>query len=150
MNKDFWKNNCASAQKQKIWLFKLSEEENEVLSRKHRKVDFGHIHVVWKLFKMSHLNFSMLAFSTSFYPIKSDLSGNSIWPQTFFWHFQSTFVHSKCKRSSLRSQWWMRLFYVILNHRDYILSFYFQPWEVTANLPPFVNTTTPRVDGVGS
>ena len=27
-----------------------------------------------------------------------------------FWHFSWTFVHSKCKRSSLRSQCWMRLF----------------------------------------
>ena len=27
-----------------------------------------------------------------------------------FWHFWWTFVHSKCKRSSLRSQCWMRLF----------------------------------------
>ena len=27
-----------------------------------------------------------------------------------FWHFFLTFVHSKCKRSSLRSQCWMRLF----------------------------------------
>ena len=27
-----------------------------------------------------------------------------------FWHFSSTFVHSKCKCSSLRSQCWMRLF----------------------------------------
>ena len=29
---------------------------------------------------------------------------------TIFWHFQPTFVHSKCKRSSLRSQCRMRLF----------------------------------------
>ena len=27
-----------------------------------------------------------------------------------FWHFWLTFVHSKCKRSSLRSQCWMPLF----------------------------------------
>ena len=27
-----------------------------------------------------------------------------------FWHFLLTFVHSKCKYSSLRSQCWMRLF----------------------------------------
>ena len=27
-----------------------------------------------------------------------------------FWHFWLTFVHSKCKRSSLRSQCWMRHF----------------------------------------
>ena len=35
---------------------------------------------VWKLLKMSHLNFSMLAFSTNFCLIKSDLSGNTVWP----------------------------------------------------------------------
>ena len=30
---------------------------------------------------MSHLNFWILAFSTNFWPIKSDLSGNTVWPQ---------------------------------------------------------------------
>ena len=30
---------------------------------------------------MSHLNFLILAFSTNFCPIKSDLSGNTDWPQ---------------------------------------------------------------------
>ena len=49
--------------------------------------------------------------------IKSDLSGNTIWPQTsgfqklvkmdYFWLI---FVNSKCRRSSLRSQFWMWLF----------------------------------------
>ena len=47
-------------------------------------------HIVWKFRKMSH--FSILAFSNNFCPIKSDLSGNTIWPQasdflTIFWHF---------------------------------------------------------------
>ena len=47
-------------------------------------------------------------------------SGNTVWPQALgfqklaksdhFWHFWLTFVHSKCNRSSLRSQCWMRLF----------------------------------------
>ena len=54
-------------------------------------------------------------FSTNFCPIKSDLSGNTVavsklhifknsskW--TIFGIFLFTFVHSKCKRSSLRSQ----------------------------------------------
>ena len=60
----------------------------------------------------------ILAFSTKFCPIKVDLSGNTVWPQAsvfqnlakmdHFWHFQWTFVHSKCKRSSLRSQCWKR------------------------------------------
>ena len=31
-------------------------------------------------------------------------------PKFPFWHFSSAFVHSKWKRSSLRSQCWMRLF----------------------------------------
>ena len=33
-------------------------------------------------FKMSHLIFPISAFSTNFWPIKSDLSGNTVWPQT--------------------------------------------------------------------
>ena len=45
-------------------------------------------HSVWKSPKMSHLNFSILAFPNHFCP----------------------FVRSSCKRSSLRSQCWMRLF----------------------------------------
>ena len=78
------------------------------------------IHIVWKLLKMSHLNFWILAFSTNFCPIKPNLSGYTVWPQVsgyqklakmdHFWYFQLTFVHSKCKGSSLRSQCWMRLF----------------------------------------
>ena len=78
------------------------------------------VHIVWKLLKISHLNFSILAFSTIFCPIKTDLSGNTVGPQAsvfqtlakldHFWHFQLTFVHSKYKHSSLRSQCWMRLF----------------------------------------
>ena len=65
-------------------------------------------------------HFLILAYSTNFCPIKSDLSGNTVWPQAsdfqklakteYFWHFQLTFVLLKCKRSSLRSQCWMRLF----------------------------------------
>ena len=52
---------------------------------------------VWKSPKMSHLNFWILAFSTNFWPIKTDLSGNTVWPQAsgfqklakldHFWHF---------------------------------------------------------------
>ena len=37
---------------------------------------------VWKLLKMSYLNFRILAFSTNFCPIISDLFGNTVWPQT--------------------------------------------------------------------
>ena len=49
-----------------------------------------------------------------------DLSGNTVWPQAsgfqklakidHFGILKLTFVHSKCKRSSLRSQCWTRLF----------------------------------------
>ena len=80
---------------------------------------FCNIHIVWKLLKMSHLNFWNLAFSTNFCPTKTDLSGNTFWPQALvfqklakmdhFWYFWLTFVHSKYKHSSLRSQYWMRL-----------------------------------------
>ena len=69
---------------------------------------------------MSYLNFGILAFSNNFCPIKTDLPGNTVWPQAsgfqklakmdHFWLFKSTFVHSKCKRSSLHSQCWLRLF----------------------------------------
>ena len=53
-------------------------------------------HIVWKLLKMSHLNFWILAFSTNFCPIEIGLSGNTVWPQAsgfqklakmeHFWH----------------------------------------------------------------
>ncbi len=49
------------------------------------------------IYSVSHLNFSILAFSTNFWPFKTDLSGNSVWPQALgfqklaklehFWHF---------------------------------------------------------------
>ena len=54
-------------------------------------------HIVWKLLKMSHLKFLILAFSANFCPITSDLSGNTVWSQVsgfqklakidHFWHF---------------------------------------------------------------
>ena len=55
---------------------------------------------------MSHFNF--WPFPPIFWPIITDLSGNIVWSQIeqFWW----TFVYSKFKRSSLRSQCWMRLF----------------------------------------
>ena len=55
-------------------------------------------------------------FLTNFWLIKSDLSGNTVWvltvslPNDYFWHFWLTFVDPNCKRSSLRLQYWMRLF----------------------------------------
>ena len=55
------------------------------------------VHIVWKLLKMSHLDFLILVFSTNFCPIKTDLSGNNVWLQASgfqklakmdqFWHF---------------------------------------------------------------
>ena len=36
------------------------------------------LHIVWKLLKMSRLNFGI---STNICPIKNDLSGNTVWPQ---------------------------------------------------------------------
>ena len=85
-----------------------------------QKENCSPLHSVWKSPTMSHLNFLILAFSTNFCPIKTDLPGNAVWPQTLgfqklakldhFWHFELTFVHSKGKRSSLRSQCWRRLF----------------------------------------
>ena len=39
-----------------------------------------------------------------------------------FWHFYLSFVYSKCKRSSLRSQCWMRLFLWFSNTVQKILS----------------------------
>ena len=51
----------------------------------------------WKSPNMSHLSFPILAFSTNFCPIKTDLSGNTVWPKApdfqklakmdHFWHF---------------------------------------------------------------
>ena len=56
-----------------------------------------HLHIVWKFLKMSHLNYLILAFSTNFCPIKTYMSGNTVWPQAsgfqklakmdHFWHF---------------------------------------------------------------
>ena len=65
---------------------------------------------------MSHLNFWILATSTNFCLIKTDLSGNTVWLQALEfknspkWTIFGIFVHSKCIRSSLRSQCPMRLF----------------------------------------
>ena len=55
-----------------------SKEEMEFLWSKD---DCWYLHIVWKLLKMSHLNFWILAFSTNFCPIITDLSGNTVWPQ---------------------------------------------------------------------
>ena len=46
------------------------------------------IHSAWKSTKMSHLSFWILAFSTNFWPTKTDLSGTSVWPEAL--GFQKT------------------------------------------------------------
>ena len=48
------------------------------------------MHCVWKLLKISHLNLWILAFYTIFCPIKSNLSGNTVWPQAS--DFQDQFL----------------------------------------------------------
>ena len=85
-----------------LWNCLFKSEFGRFSRRKCRKTIFVKSwvsepnHIFWKLLKMSHLNFSILAFSTNFCPIKNDLS--------------RSFGNSKCKPSSLRSQCWMRLF----------------------------------------
>ena len=59
----------------------------------------------FKITQISHLNFWILGFSTNFWPIKTDLSGNSVWPQALgfqklakmdlFWHFLMNFCTLK-------------------------------------------------------
>ena len=60
--------------------------------------------------------FGILEFFTNFWPIKSDLSGNTVGPQASgfqklfqIWPFLA-FLMKNCIRSSLRSPCWMRLF----------------------------------------
>ena len=45
------------------------------------KINIWSTHTVWKLFKMSHLNLWILAFSINFCTTKNYLSGNTVWPQ---------------------------------------------------------------------
>ena len=62
------------------------------------KMDDFILQIVWKSLKMSHLSFYILALSTNFFPIKSYMSGNTVWPQTsdwLLWHFLLTFVQLK-------------------------------------------------------
>ena len=75
----------------------ISEELEEIQDKHRSKMMQKGSHIVWKLLKMSHFNFGILAFSTDFWPIKTDLSGNSVCPQASvfqklakldpFWHF---------------------------------------------------------------
>ena len=45
------------------------------------KINYQFAHCFLKYSKMSHLNLWILAFSTNFCPIKTELSGNTVWPQ---------------------------------------------------------------------
>ena len=86
----------------------------------------GHIHIVWKLLKMSHLNIEFWNFPPIFVLLKvtylATLFDSKIQVfQKLFWHFKWIFGHSKCKRSSLRSQCWMRLFLWFSNTVDFSL-----------------------------
>ena len=65
-----------------------------------------------KITQIVAFEFTILTFSTNFCLNKIDLSGNTasfrFWKTRkidHFWHFWWTFVHSKCKISSLRSQY---------------------------------------------
>ena len=63
-----------------------------------RKID----HAIWKSPKLYHLNFSTLAFSTIFCPIKVDTA----WPQVVKLTFLRIFVFSKCIRRKMRLFLW--------------------------------------------
>ena len=80
---------------------------------------------------MSHLNLSILAFPTNLVP----LFDCNLWvfensPKLTY---QSTFVYSKCKLSSLRSQCWMRLFWRFSNTVPFVQFAY--AWSFLAHCP---------------
>ena len=73
------------------------------------------LHSVWKSPKISHLNFGI---STNFWPIKTDLSGNSVWLQALgfqkfakldhFWHFFNELLSTQnvnVARFALNVEW---------------------------------------------
>ena len=69
--------------------------------------EFWHFPPIFVLLKLTYL---ATLFDRKLQVLKNSLE----W--TIFGIFKLTFVHSKCKRSSLRSQFWMRLFFVIFKH----------------------------------
>ena len=96
----------------------------------NKRISFSHI------FKnYSKCRIWILAFSINFCPFKSDLFGNTIWllssgfpnlaGMDHFCHFRLSFVHSKCRRSSLRSQCWKRHFSVIFKQTPLTLNLMF-------------------------
>ena len=50
-------------------------------------------HSVWKSPKMSHLQFFNFGISTNFCPIKSDLSGFTVWPQASYFQKLAKIAH---------------------------------------------------------
>ena len=52
----------------------------DILKLPKSSYNYG-IHNEDEITQYSHLSFSTVALSTSFFPIKSDLSGNTVWPQ---------------------------------------------------------------------
>ena len=42
---------------------------------------FIKLHIVWKLLKMSHISFGILAFFANFWPNKTDMFGYTVWQQ---------------------------------------------------------------------
>ena len=61
-----------------FWDFFLSKTCCETTPQNTIKAEW---HSVWKSPKMSHFYFLILAFSTNFCPVKTDLPGNTVWPQ---------------------------------------------------------------------
>ena len=65
------------------WLINLTPN----LIRNGENLLFKYRHVGWKSLKLSNLIFTILAFSTNFWPTKIDMSGNTVWQNGLFWHF---------------------------------------------------------------
>ena len=66
-----------------FWLINLTPN----FIRNGENLLFKFRHVGWKLLKLSNLIFTILAFSTNFWPTKIDMSGNTVWQNGLFWHF---------------------------------------------------------------
>ena len=66
-----------------FWLINLTPN----LIRNGENLLFKFRHVGWKLLKLSNLIFTILAFSTNFWPTKIDMSGNTVWQNGLLWHF---------------------------------------------------------------
>ena len=81
--------------------------------------------------------FLALAFSANFCRIKINLSGNTVWPQASGfqnWPFLTFLMNfCPCKRSSLRSHCWMRLFLWFSNTLSLIHSNFIRKSELTSS-----------------